>query len=201
MATTQLFVELLIIGIGVAIWLAFLGAVVFRLPWESPLPELRGIHLAALAGVAYVVGIVVDRLAWSGFRFVESRHRDRVFGVDHDPPAEDREKLVQTSSSSLRDQIAYNRSRLRICRSWILNFALTGVWAGVWAIQQHSWTIGAIAITGLTFSALTAYTATLLSRDHYLNIRHSYEFLIRMTKSSGAEEEERTPQTRQSDST
>lgn len=179
MATTQLFVELLMIGIGAAIWLTFLLAVILRLPWGSPLPDLTAVHLTALSGVAYVVGIVVDRLAWSAFRFAENRHRDQVFGMDQDPSAEDKEKFVLVSSSSLREQIVYNRSRLRICRSWILNFALTGVCAGAWAIQQQAWTIAALALSGLALSGLTAYTANLLARDHYVNIGRSYDFLTR----------------------
>ena len=179
MATTQLFIELLIIGIGAAVWLAFLLAVILSFPWGSPLPDLNAVYLAALSGVAYVVGIVVDRLARSAFRFAENHHRNQVFGKNQDPSVEDREKYVLVNSSSLREQIVYNRSRLRICRAWILNFTLTGGCAGAWAIQQRVWTIAAIALIGLALSGLTAYTANLLARDHYENIQHSYNFLTK----------------------
>ena len=179
MTTTQLFVELLIIGIGAAIWVAFLLAAIFRVPWGSTPPELNAAHLAALTGVAYVIGIVVDRLAWSAFRSVENRHRDRVFRTDQDPSVEDRERLVLEGSANLHQQIVYNRSRLRICRSWILNFALIGVCAGAWAIQQRAGTIALLALAGLLLACLTAVTANLLARDHYRNIRQSYDFLIR----------------------
>jgi hypothetical protein len=178
-ATTQLFVELLVIGVGAAVWLAFLLAVILRLPGGIPFPDLNAAHLVGLSSIAYVLGIVVDRLAWSAFRFAENRRRDRVFEPGQDPSVEDRERFVLENSSILRQHIVYNRSPLRICRSWILNFMLTGVCAGAWAVQQRAGTIAAIALSALAFSGLTAYTATLLARDYYLNVRHSYDFVAR----------------------
>jgi hypothetical protein len=186
LATTQLFVELLIIGIGTALWLAFLIAAILRLPWGHPLPDVGAVYLAAMLSVAYVVGIVVDRLARSAFRNVERRQRDQVFGNDQQPPVEDKETFVLVASSPLRDQILYNRSRLRVCRSWVVNFGLTAVCAGVWAIQQAAWVIAAIALSGLVLSCLTAYVARSLARDYYDNIRHSYDFL---TKNMNARKE------------
>jgi hypothetical protein len=179
LATTQLFVELLIIGIGAAIWLAFLLAAILHLPWGNPLPNLSNVHLTALLSVAYVVGIVVDRFARSAFQFVDGRQRDHVFGHDQEPSIEDRETFVLVTSSPLREQIVYNRSRLRICRSWVLNFALIAIFSGILAIQQSAWTIAAIALSGLALSCLTAYVARALVRDYYANIRHSYDFLTK----------------------
>jgi hypothetical protein len=178
-ATTQLFVELLIIGIGAAIWLGFLLAVILDLPLGSPLPDLSSTYLIGLSSVAYVVGIVVDRLAWSVFRSFEDRQRDRVFGPIQEPSVQDRERYVLENSSGLRPQVAYNRSRLRICRSWILNFVLTAICAGAWAIQQRASVIAAIAAVAVALSGLTAYTANRLARDHYLNIQSSYDFLAK----------------------
>lgn len=182
MATTQLFVELLIIGVGVAIWLAFLLATVLRLRWGDPIPDITVPHFTALLGVAYVLGILVDRGAYTLFRPIEARHRKRVFRDDPAPSVDDRERFILVNSSSLREQILYNRSRLRICRSWILNFALIGAFAGIWAIQQRTWAIALFSLGALVLSLLTAYTAHTLARDHYNNIRFSYEFLVRNKK-------------------
>lgn len=177
MATTQLFVELLVIGIGVAIWLGFLLASLFRVQRGSPFPDLGAANLTALLGTAYVLGILVDRAAYSAFRPMERRHRNRVFGETPKPSVDDRERFILVNSSSLREQILYNRSRLRICRSWILNFALISVFSSVWAIQQAAWDVILIAAGALLLCLMAAYTANRLARDHYNNIRHSYEFL------------------------
>lgn len=135
--------------------------------------------MTALLSVAYVVGIVVDRLTWTAFHFVENYHRNQVFEDDQEPSVEDRETFVLVTSQPLREQIVYNRSRLRICRSWVLNFALMAVFSGIWAIQQTAWSIAAIAFSGLTLSCLAAYVAHSLARDYYTNIRQSYNFLMK----------------------
>lgn len=135
--------------------------------------------MTALLSVAYVVGIVVDRLTWTAFRFVEDYHRNQVFGDDQEPSVEEREAYILVTSQPLHEQIVYNRSRLRICRSWVLNFALIAVFSGIWAIQQTAWSIAAIAFSGLTLSCLAAYVAYTLARDYYTNIRQSYDFLMK----------------------
>ncbi len=63
MNTTDLFVELIIIGIGGAIWLCLLIFGMFGYDWV-PLDET--LALAALIpflSVAYVLGIIIDRVA------------------------------------------------------------------------------------------------------------------------------------------
>jgi hypothetical protein len=178
MATTQLFAELLIVGIGVAIWLAFLLAVVMRFPWGSPLPQFNTAHLTILLGTSYVLGILVDRMAWTLFRPIEVRHRVKIFGSDPQPSIEDRERHILVNSSSLREQILYNRSRLRICRSWILNFVLIGIFSGIWALQQKALPMVPFAVASIVLSALTAIITATLARDHNRNIRSSYDYLI-----------------------
>ncbi len=178
MATTQLFVELLIIGIGAGLWLAFLLAAILRIPFENPFPDYSAIYMTAHLSVAYVVGIIVDRIARSAFKFIENRHCAQVFGDDK-THVEDRETYILVTSPPLREQIIYNRSRFRICRAWILNFALTFVFSGILAIQQASLSIAAIALSGLVFGFLTAYVASSLARDYYTNIRQSYDFLTK----------------------
>lgn len=185
MATTQLFVELLIIGVGVAIWLGFLLAILLRFQWGEPLPEIGAASLTALLGTAYVLGILVDRAAYAAFHPIERRHRNKVFGENPNPSVDDRERFILVKSSSLREQILYNRSRLRICRSWILNFALISALSSAWALQQAAWGIALISLGALLLCFLTAYTANSLARDHCNNIRYSYEFLTKNEERGG----------------
>jgi len=177
MATTQLFIELLIIGIGVATWLACLVAAILGYAPKDALLTLDRPFLAAFLGIAYVLGIIVDRAAYSLFKPIERQRRDEVFGQNQKPAVDDRERLILVRSSPLRDQIIYNRSRLRICRSWILNFFLIAASAGIWAIQQRAWSIASIALASIVMGVFAAFTANTLVRDHYINIRSSYDFL------------------------
>ena len=187
LATTQLFAELLIIGIGVAIWLAFLLAAVLGVRWTGSVPEIGVSQLSALLGVAYVLGILVDRAAYSLFRRLEQRSRAQVFAdCPPTPSVDDKERYILVNSASLREQILYNRSRLRISRSWILNFALIGIFSGIWMVQQRAWVIVPISVSAFVLSFLTAVTARALSRDHCNNIRYSYEFLVSEKRGGGS---------------
>lgn len=178
MATTRLFVELLVIGIGVAVWLSFLLATIFNLRLDLRWWGLEGAPVFAFFGIAYVLGILVDRAAYSLFQPLEKHHREKILGEDPEPPVEDRERFILVQSSALRDQILYNRSRLRICRAWMLNFFLICLFSEIWALQIYSWALNPISLTALGLAALTAFTANTLVRDHYRNIRASYDFLL-----------------------
>lgn len=180
MATTLLFVELLVIGLGAALWSALLLGSVVGLPQNVPSALIGNpAVIAALLAVSYVLGIIVDRAAYSIFRRIEDSVRRKVLGNDQNPSIEDRESSVLLVTSPLRDQIVYNRSRLRICRSWILNFALIGIFSGIWVVRQGQWTNAVVSIAGFVLSVLAAGAAWSLAKDHYRNIGHSYEFLER----------------------
>jgi xanthine/uracil permease len=188
-ATTQLFVELLIIGIGVAIWLALGAAAVVHYSPHQQLPALDQPIIAAGVGVAYVTGILVDRIARRLFEPLERCHQSRIFGEDPQPSPEDRERYVHARGSALGDQILYNRSRLRICRAWTLNFALIALGSWIWGVQQQLWSITLVATTSLVLCCISGVTANSLVRDHWRNVRASYEFLAKYEKSGGAPQE------------
>jgi hypothetical protein len=61
-STTQLFAELLVIGLGVVIWLLFLAATVFEFSWQDIASNTNLLTLAPIGGIAYVLGIVFDRI-------------------------------------------------------------------------------------------------------------------------------------------
>jgi hypothetical protein len=122
MNTTSLFVELVIIGVGGACWLALAVLSVFGYDWvpTGKIDALPAI-LAVLAPV-YVLGIVIDRLG--GFLF---QGWDRRLRQKHFPKAGDYQRartVVFDQSQSLREWFQYSRSRLRICRGWTVNALL-----------------------------------------------------------------------------
>ena len=120
MSTTNLFVELLVVGVGAFAWvlLFILGfadkdlEVVYKLvnvAWFVPLVSL-----------VYVLGIVVDRIADGIFeKFWGNDIRNRVF-ADKNSYYRARSAIF-SSSEAIAELLEYNRSRLRICRGWALN--------------------------------------------------------------------------------
>ena len=124
MSTTSLFVELLIIGAGAAIWVGLLIVAVFDVEWLPALAASKELALPMLLpvlSITYVLGILVDRLADRIFDGKSDRLRAERF-----PSREDyrhARTLIYVQSESLRDLFEYGRSRLRICRGWTVNSA------------------------------------------------------------------------------
>lgn len=178
MTTTHLFAELLVIGIGVAIWLTLLIAGLLGHPLPRELPDLGGALLVPLLGTAYVLGIVVDRLAYSLLGPLDRRSAAVVLaGL---PDRAEVARAVLAHSDRLALEVDYNRSRLRICRSWSLNFALIGLSLLFWNGRAGAFpTARALAGAGVAFLFCVLCTAVFyaLSRDYYKNLRSSYEFL------------------------
>lgn len=175
MTTTQLFAELLIIGIGATIWLALLLAAIFGYRFDIGIPKIDTSFLVVLGGLAYVLGIAVDRLARAIFSLVE-----KVLSKDRLPDPEVIERHILISSEALARQIQYNRSRLRICRAWALNLLLTLPAFVAWNLRVEAMRlVPCLVVLGVGFliCALMAGVAWVLSADHDKNLQDSYEFL------------------------
>jgi hypothetical protein len=160
-ATTALFVELLVIGVGSAAWvtlgvLTVLGYSWIRLDLVTSLPAL----IPTIA-ILYVLGIITDRLADRLFQPVADHLRARAFRSRED--YEKARDLVY-SHSSLVGLIEYNRSRLRVCRGWIVNCAASILAFGgfVWAQAPPNWPqpkVLAVVFVVLTLVGLGAFQA------------------------------------------
>lgn len=178
MATTQLFVELLIIGIGAGIWFVLLLAAILGYRFDGGIPKMDTLLLVVLGGTAYVLGITVDRLARGLFKGVE-----RLLAKNRlsDPElTETRERYILVNSEPLARQIQYNRSRLRICRSWTLNILLTLLTFLVWNLRVGAVQLApclAVIAVGCMICVLVATVAWILSADCEKNLRDSYKFL------------------------
>jgi hypothetical protein len=180
MATTQLFAELLVIGIGVAIWLALLLGAVLGYRVQEGLPKFDTPALVALAAVAYVLGIVVDRLARNAFRSLEARLSKRILGTEDLPAPHLLEREVLAASEILGFQIQYNRSRYRICRAWVFNSAFITLAFIAWSLRVRAvglWEGLVLAAAGALLCTFSAWAACTLARDHYNNLKESYDFL------------------------
>ena len=123
MTTTHLFVELLVIGFGTLVWLGLLGAAFFGYdPFALGGKSFSLSTLFPLLTFAYVLGIVTDRLADWVFDRWDRCHLKETFNGDLDVYLEGR-RIMALYGRALWDHLEYGRSRLRICRGWVLNGA------------------------------------------------------------------------------
>lgn len=80
MNTTNLFVELIVIGMAAVVWLAFVASSVFSLnPLELLSTILSAGSLGPTVAVSYVLGIAVDRLADFLFQWRDHKLRAQRF--------------------------------------------------------------------------------------------------------------------------
>lgn len=189
MATTNLFVELIVIGTGAAVWGALLLLSVFGMAIVPDAPiEVSPLFVFFLA-VVYLLGIISDRVADFFFdQLFSGPLRQRYFANTRE--YQDSRRLVLSSSSRLADMHDYGRTRIRICRGWALNAALIAVTVPLavqlqfasaeWAAKVS--TMGAAA--GLALSLGSWWSWRMLCSMEYLKIREHAEFLRDMETAS-----------------
>jgi hypothetical protein len=126
MKTTNLFVELVIIGIGAFTWVFLLILTLFDYNW---IPKTQSFNIVAtipLLSIIYLLGIISDRvsdfligkLQGDALRKKAFHNNDEYYNAY---------SLIFTRSDQLSDLHNYGRSRLRICRGWILNAILIAI--------------------------------------------------------------------------
>ncbi len=183
MSTTNLFVELLVIGVGAACWvlLALLGVLELA---DIPAAWLRSYPLLLVSlAFLYVFGIITDRLAdWTFDRLFSGRIRARFF--ESKRAYQDARRLVLSSSSRLADLHEYGRTRIRIARGWAVNAAISALVLSLQSLGGTQEAIaaqpallrwGILAFAGLSVSAWWSWR--LLVTFEYLKIREHAEFL------------------------
>ena len=126
MSTTSLFVELIVIGSGVFLWLLILALAGFGISDISLNQTILIASAIPTLSLIYVLGTVWDRLADSLFGWVWA---DGLRSSEFRDIAEyyDSRRAILTRSPELSELLEYGRSRLRICRGWSLNALLIGL--------------------------------------------------------------------------
>lgn len=181
MNTTNLFVELFVIGIGAAVWILLLLFSVLGYAWVD-FDTLRSWNaLLPIVAFIYVLGIVVDRIADTLLRKPDRRLRDRAFAG-----AEKDYHYVRTYvfyySEKFKDIFDYSRSKLRICRAWIFNFALNGIATVVlvWTRIPEppvlpKWLLSVLALSAGALLAFGSWhTWYRLTNNFYVRLLHAY---------------------------
>ncbi|MFJ6730536.1 hypothetical protein ACIQPQ_37195 [Streptomyces sp. NPDC091281] len=118
-----MFVEVLVVGIGFLTALGILAAAIAGPDNSSRLAPVASTPLAAGAALAfaYAVGILIDRAADTALTPARRRLRAQSF-PSSTAYAQARLKLAEIPALTARAD--YARSRLRICRGWVLNSIL-----------------------------------------------------------------------------
>ena len=135
MSTTELFVELLIIGIGAAIWIVLLLLSVFGISWLPSEALLSVTALIPALAVVYVLGIVVDRLCDRLFELIWRESLFRQYYDNRQAYYDDR-RILYLYGAGLAQLLEYGRSRLRICRGWAVNALLIALSLNLFAWTQ-----------------------------------------------------------------
>lgn len=194
MSTTTLFVELLIIGLEVCVWLVMLVSLILGDSiWLTALAgRFKGYPVPAtifvLAG-AYLFGIVLDKVAHFliGYeRLTELLKSKRFERLKQWLEAEKLEKedhprmihaKLMVESEEMGGDLLYARSKIRILRASALNVPLITVTAAL-LLRGHpaQWLL--ISIAGLMFSGLVMvsylYTQRLYNR-RLRRFKHFFE--------------------------
>jgi hypothetical protein len=123
MGTTDLFVELIVIGIGAFAWIAIATLSIFGYKWV-PLEQLFSVSaIVPFLSFVYIMGIVTDRIADVLFDALWIPRLQRKHYSSLKDAREDR-RLIYSKNEYLANLIEYGRSRLRICRGWAFNSLL-----------------------------------------------------------------------------
>jgi hypothetical protein len=183
MSTTTLFVELLVTGFGALIWVVLVVLCFVKGGELSPLAKPSWIALPLIA-VAYVLGVVTDRLAdkvadWLGeHRFLKECFPDRsAYFRAHSE--------IFARSQGLAAILQYSRSRLRVCRGWAFNCPLIAL-ASLAYIYAHRDTIEnaslAAIVVGIALSVATLtlwYSWRKIARSEYMKVKMHADYLQR----------------------
>lgn len=136
MGTTDLFVELIVIGVGAFIWIVLGTFSMFGYSWVPK--ELFSVSsLIPFLSLVYIVGIVTDRIADVLFDTIWVPKMQRKY-YSSSATARDDRRLIYSENEYLANLIEYGRSRLRICRGWAFNAVLILIAANFFIVTQVS---------------------------------------------------------------
>lgn len=149
MATTAIFAEILIIGLQAQVWIG-LALLAASGPLGLDRDDLSGLDVPdalvvlVVAALAYVLGIIVDRLADTTLKWLEAASRGGHVKARlskhpclHTPaPVSNMRLVVMHESEGMTRFLDYQRSRWRIARATVFNLVLL-IPAAVAALVVH----------------------------------------------------------------
>ena len=195
MNTTNLFVELVVIGAGATIGLLLLVLSIFGYTWV-PWKELTSsTMLIPLLSIIYLLGIIVDRISdqvtkkWDqGFRlskFSEGNSKIR-YEEANKKYHKARTFIYSHASNQIISLFEYGRSRLRICRAWGINSIVLGISIPLffWRNFPQLSSVAKLAITFLSIfffgilAIINFFTWRKLTLNDYQRLLETYNLLM-----------------------
>jgi len=186
MKTTNLFVELVVVGTGAALFVVLLLFTFFGdQPWLyqgiSKTDDVASI--IPVLSLIYVLGIVVDKIAYRVFKNTEDHLRCNRFKVESTEPDKlkgyyDARHHLYTSPNTTAaiEAFEYGRSKIRICRGWTVNSVLI-ILALICFIFRHGWDsrilVGIIAFGLLACGARWSWGIATAVEFNWLNRFHN----------------------------
>jgi len=183
MATTTLFVEILVIGAIAEIWIVLIVLAV-----ASPNPttvlllidsvgKLSALLVFPFLALTYALGWVVNFTAERLFKPVfQKKFRDQVFEISGIKYYEVRGLVYQKASKDVIEDLRFDRHILRISRSSVLNFLLIAV-----ALSLHFYEHTSVVIVGIILSVTIAVLSLLQwvtrYKSSYSKIRDTYKVI------------------------
>ena len=177
MATTSLFVEILVIGSIAEIWITlfFLSFVDINSALASPAVVLAEkfstLLLFPLLALTYAIGWVINFLAERLFKpYFQTKFRDQVFkgaGVKY---TEARSIVIQNASDEVINEMEFDRHILRIARGSVLNFVMIAIMLLLRANGNTS-----LVIAGIVVSLAIAIVSFFQWLTRY---KHSYSRIL-----------------------
>ncbi len=181
MATTNLIVDFLVIGIAGFVWLGPILAVALGNAWIDKVLNLGTGGLPFVLGFAYILGISISRLADEITDWANDKWRDDVFGKTAKPSYHNQLNYVISHSESASEYLGYRRSIIRTSRACAVNFLLgSTVWIGIASLRPTlvSRDVAVvIAIIAATMSAFLFRAWATVLRGYFHSIKDIYDSL------------------------
>lgn len=146
MATTAVFTEILVVGLQVEAWIVLAVLSVFGTEWVdlAEVKDFAALVTVIVVALAYVLGIVVDRLADTLLDGFEKTKRGK--GIKW-RMSKNRKLAKPTKLSKMRMAVMhesegmsrfldYQRSRWRVARGTVVNLAILGPMAALYLVVQ-----------------------------------------------------------------
>jgi hypothetical protein len=184
MTTTNVFAELLIIGIETLAWIALLIFCLFGYGWLD-FSVFDNLAIAIpLAAAAYVLGIIMDRVSDTLLAGADHAIRRQVLGERAAQSFAQLRSYILARSSYLATDLDYLRSRLRIMRSSIINFSLLAIFGAAFVLSrlqiepptQYS-AAATVFIAGVILASLSYYAWRASSLTYYLRLQTAFALL------------------------
>ncbi len=160
MKTTDLFVELVVIGMGAAAWIMLLVLTIFGWQWINLNSIVAAVSAISALSLIYVLGIVFDRVADTIFeKICGEKLRSKFFKSTAD--YYNSRRVILTRAERLSTLLEYGRSRLRICRGWAVNsiLLLIASQSFIWIRFSESGMTLTVAMCAAIFFALLTVAA------------------------------------------